>query len=518
MLKILIVDDEPFIREGLKTLINWEEYDAYICGEAVNGRDGLIKVEELCPDIVIADIKMPGIDGIQMIKEIRRTNQRIHFIVLSGYSEFKYAQQAIELKVDCYIMKPIQKEELIEKVIKIKESMGAERNAASKDKREVKDILRGLINGSIKKEEVPDCLKGNTELLQAGAYQAALCTFTRKARIDTAFFQKAEHFLSGRAKCITLPEDGNLIILFFGKTYTSENRIFMLLTNYLEEVLGKKIVIALGSREASLSDIGHSIEIAKEFMKYKFLYEEEEIVIDSEMLKKYEPSPKLLSHDPGNELQKELFIAFSMNSREQIRLLVKKLCKNIRFCRYEEDTAKNNMANMCMTLINQYLLNHSGMKEIISINQDFIIQLYRKENLHLLQDSVITILSSIAENIEQYNPHSVIDKIMDYTNRNYNSEIKLDMFAKNFHYSSSYLGKQFKNTAGISFNTFINKVRIGKAKEFLQKGYKIYEVAQMVGYSDKDYFTEMFKKYVGVTPSEYKSSDSEEYVKEKDIC
>ena len=114
MIKILIVDDEPFIRQGLKILINWEEYGYEIVGEAANGIEAIKVLEEKEIDLIIADIKMPEMNGIELIEYVHdNILSEIKFIMLSGYYEFEYAKKAIKYNVTDYILKPIQKDELI---------------------------------------------------------------------------------------------------------------------------------------------------------------------------------------------------------------------------------------------------------------------------------------------------------------------------------------------------------------------------------------------------------------------
>ena len=112
MFKVLIIDDEPLIREGLKTIVDWGRHGFTICGEAANGREGLRKVRSLQPDLLVLDIKMPAVDGLEMLATLRKEGHNVQALILTGYSEFAYAQQAINLGVLGYILKPIEEEEL----------------------------------------------------------------------------------------------------------------------------------------------------------------------------------------------------------------------------------------------------------------------------------------------------------------------------------------------------------------------------------------------------------------------
>jgi len=131
MLKVLIIDDEPIVREGIKTIIDWENYGFSICGDASNGLDGLEKIYELLPDLVIVDIKMPVIDGFQMVEELCRRKVHVKVIILTGYSHFEYAKKAMNLGIKSYLLKPIEQEELITEIIKVYDEITSERREKS---------------------------------------------------------------------------------------------------------------------------------------------------------------------------------------------------------------------------------------------------------------------------------------------------------------------------------------------------------------------------------------------------
>lgn len=143
----MIVDDEPDIREGLKYLIDWEGHGFTICGEAENGRDALEQISVLSPDIVISDIRMPELDGLELLKKVHEAGSWIKFIILSGYSEFEYAKRAIKYKIADYLLKPVDEDELIT----LLEGLKAEirQNAAFRPQNPLKTSTREVINKTI---------------------------------------------------------------------------------------------------------------------------------------------------------------------------------------------------------------------------------------------------------------------------------------------------------------------------------------------------------------------------------
>jgi two-component system response regulator YesN len=138
MLKVVLIDDEPTIREGLKSIIDWEAYGFAVCGEASNGNEGLEKICTLGADLAIVDVKMPVMDGLQMVSELNTRRIECEYIILSAYSDFKYAQSAIELGIGSYVLKPIEESELIEKLLKVRESI--------QNRKKAKDYLDLSVN------------------------------------------------------------------------------------------------------------------------------------------------------------------------------------------------------------------------------------------------------------------------------------------------------------------------------------------------------------------------------------
>lgn len=120
MIKTVIVDDEPNIREGLKLIINWEELGFEIIGEASNGRAALTLIKETMPDLIITDIKMPELTGLELIKECKKIGKEFSYIILSGHSEFEMAKKALHMGVSNYLLKPIDEIELEETLTEIK--------------------------------------------------------------------------------------------------------------------------------------------------------------------------------------------------------------------------------------------------------------------------------------------------------------------------------------------------------------------------------------------------------------
>ncbi|GKX32259.1 DNA-binding response regulator [Vallitalea longa] len=211
MIKMMIVDDEPLIRKGFTITIDWESYGIVIVGEAANGKEALVKIEKLEPDIIVTDIKMPIMDGIDLSKEITKKYSDIKIIILSGYNEFEYAQQILKTNACDYLLKPVNVEELIKLVIKLKGEI-----IKHKEKKEIinkKDKLIECYKDDIKSKILKDILIPNysssNDILEQAKFIGldlegeSYCVFIVKMDMEVA---KGQRYLTKKQKDI-----GNLI-------------------------------------------------------------------------------------------------------------------------------------------------------------------------------------------------------------------------------------------------------------------------------------------------------------------
>jgi two-component system response regulator YesN len=145
MFRVLIIDDEPIVREGLKSVIEWEELGFTVCWDGADGNDGLNKILQLKPDLTMIDIKMPGLYGIQVIEQAQEQGYKGKFIILTGYSDFKDAQSAVRLGIHSFLLKPIDENELVESLIKLKKNISAEYEARIYLNQNLKTVKESII-------------------------------------------------------------------------------------------------------------------------------------------------------------------------------------------------------------------------------------------------------------------------------------------------------------------------------------------------------------------------------------
>ncbi|WP_235548809.1 response regulator transcription factor [Paenibacillus sp. Soil522] len=507
---MLIVDDEPMIREGLQTLVDWNKYGFSVAGIASNGREAVEKHAALVPDLILIDIRMPGMDGLQAIEEIRKTDTVCHFLILSGYAEFNYAKQAIAHNVDGYILKPIDEDELESNVERIgtqlKKQTEQQLNTEQTTVLLREEMLQQLASG-----KVDPNLAGSQELhtlLGAPAKYYQLLLIELYSR---------EHSLTMNAtlkkKLAEIIEKKQL-----GWVFTAEPYIGVLLKDYLlqngsreqmklwiEECCGMRVRFAAAASEP----VRDPLELQKwspavrSLLKQRFMLQGQHIHSAS-----LEGDAKQSGTGQGEELSidslaQKLYYMLDIGSREGV---IKALDEaSVQICAHDssEQAVKSGWAQLVTIVLNKAAISNSQ----VSVQEDLsmITALYLAHHYNEMIDQLQMRLTDLAARIGKSDSMSVMKQMTDFIERHYSENIKLETLADLFNYNSGYLGKMFKNFTGEPFNTYLDQVRIQHAIELLKEGLKVHQVSERVGYANVDYFHSKFKKYKGVSPSSFKS-------------
>lgn len=505
MLNLLIIDDEESVREALKSIIKWEEYGFKICGEAENGIDGLNMIIDLNPDLVIADIRMPGLDGLQMIKVMKEKGLECKVIILTGCSEFQYARQSIELGVASYLLKPIDEEELIAQIKKIHKSMLEEKRIkdyltdsifSSGDK-----LIESLISGHPDDVIITKANKLYNFDLPWKTYQVLLIDLDGTVPMEKNLRANLKKALNNIVpnSWHTFENDGKIGVLLKDVNLDLNTRQLENIRKAAQGSPGIDTVIAVGPCVTEIDKISLSYKYAFDLLKNKFIWGSKKIVLYNKDI----IDDLYIQHQEIDTeyIIEKLYITIDINNKENISSLLRELSRNFLTQSSTEESIKLNFIKAYITIINKLMLSKKSLGAYSQIDS-----MYGKRNLDELMQYIEDRLTAISDEISNINADTPIKKIIDFINRNYCQDIRIENLAQIFGYSSTYLGQLFKNYTGMYFNTYLETKRIEKAKQFLKEGFKVYQVVEKVGYHDLDYFSNKFKKYVGVTPSAFKEA------------
>ncbi|WP_054943459.1 response regulator transcription factor [Paenibacillus ihuae] len=509
MIKVLIVDDEPKLREGLRTLIPWEEEGYTVVATAANGFEALEKFHTFAPRLIVADIRMPGMDGLELIAELRKQNANCHVLILSGYADFEYAKRAISCHIDGYLLKPVDEEELISYLKELRVTIEREEQFSRlQTEAEVSNHeawLRGLLQPDSEDIAVPEAaarlgLQGESEVILLQLMRPHKGEDGREERVRSLL----ERYLPPeRAIFFSLPPFLGLLLKEPLKDEAARAALWQELNRIIARE-GLDFYAASGGAVAEPELAAASYTAARELLEQAFFGRREILVSGAvEQWAEAVQEPGELADSERDE-EMELLLAVETGSTEVLSPLVRQIICKLVETRHDETYIKDNLIRIVSSTIARLEAVNPDVRTLISGNASPASEVYNSYYLSDILSMVADYLEHIAKQLNTGGRGDEIKRITDLIQRRYNENLKLGMLAQIFNYNSAYLGKMFKNQIGEHFNTYLDKVRIEKAKQFLTQGMKVYEVAERVGYMNADYFNAKFRKYVGVSPSAFR--------------
>ncbi len=514
MFKVLLVDDEPFIIQGLSMLIDWKKEGFDIVATASNGEEALEYIKSEAPDIVFADIKMPNMTGIELLKKVYEEKiSSAKFVILTGFDDFDYARSALKYKALDYLLKPIGKEELLNVLKKasaeLNVGMKAKENEVVRQREEysrrVISVLRGKADsetvafvknylGDIKgvryiSFELDENSEKNALLSDEEKRLSLKALYTRLVSLVGADF-RVIYDVSLRGKNydvgVILSDD-----LLKGE---SENDYIESLKEKLTDSFDFDISVLVGSKVSSiekLSDSCMGVLVANFVTGFQ----------SNKGNGKWEVKEKSVDKAFIDEL---LHFVYT-NDTEAIKENAKKLVSLFK-------ASDSRIVGMVINYM-MFELSHMVVKTDESIDQTEAIEYISKNafegaDIGNNDESISLLLTDFAEYIYQLRTNQsggVIKQVEEDIRVNYKDNITLKELGKKYFINSAYLGQLFKNKYGISFKDYLHKIRIEKAEELLiNTDLKTYEVAEAVGYKDVDYFINRFIEDKGCTPAKFR--------------
>ncbi len=515
MIKVLIVDDEPKLREGLRALIPWEQLGFTVVATAANGLQALEKYHIHYPELIVVDIRMPGMDGLELIGELRNEGSTSHVLILSGHADFDYAKRAIGYRIDGYLLKPVDEEEMISLLEELRETIDREdrfsRWNEEEPTRNRESLLRALLQPPAEESGEDDpgkqaaalgLLSGRVEVVLIELLAPAHATEDEERKIIAAVEQ---HF--------TGSEDRLFFMLppYIGLLLKEPLQDGMCRERLMEELAGQicpcgfNFTAAAGGAVPRPEEAAESFNAARDLLRRAFFYRKGVMITADSSGMLFTGSGEA---DPEQvaDAESRLLLAVETGSRTAIEPLVQAISAELIAAGGGEQQIKDTFVRILSTVLARLEPVYPEIRNNTAKRFPPIGELYQSRYLEDLQEQSVAFLAEIAGQMTSGVKGNEIKKITELIQRRYNENLKLETLSELFSYNSAYLGKMFKNTTGEYFNTYLDKVRIEKAKEFLAQGMKVYEVAEKVGYMNSDYFNAKFRKYVGTSPSSFRKN------------
>nr|WP_281378821.1 response regulator [Paenibacillus phyllosphaerae] len=522
---MVVIDDIPAVVHGIANNMAWTEHGIKVVGTASNGLDGLHLIKEVRPDIIITDIRMPKLSGIEMIQQANQSGAKLIFI--SGYSDFSYAQEAVKLGGFDYIVKPFTPEQLLEVVLRAKSVLEED----SQRQRYVYDIERKLresmpllrqeyLNLLVRYRSHPQKVKERWDFLNVDMKDAGFIIFAvemdnyyagdTNAAINDVEVQRfalqniLEETLLAATKAVVFRDGINRFVCI---SNDHEGLDTLQLAEQCRENIARysraTVSIGVGKTVEHIHDLPISYQQAVHALSYNFysggnsvfaypLYEGEQTV----------------TMTISSEKEKELIYILRSGATDRITSVIDEIFGE--WNHIQPLPTPEKVRVYCMELM---VTVRNAMNEELDVEDNRILE-HRMEEM-TYHSASITVLKSIATEIchlycshtkskQKATANAVISQSIAYIRENLHKNETVDDYAKQVHLSTSYYSNLFKKVTGQSVLQFVVTERMEKAKLLILQGLPLQEVAELVGYDERSYFSDVFKRRTGFTPTEFR--------------
>ena len=547
MLKIFLAEDEVVVRETIKRMIPWEELGFELVGEAADGEMALPLLLRQQPDLLITDIKMPFMDGLTLARLAKKEIPGLKVVILSGYDDFNYAKQAIGIGVEDYLLKPITKNALIERLSEIRSRYEHEktqkeyyekfqREMQAYEKNSSRDFFEALVGGSMDMMEVYKRAEKHGLDIVAEAYNVLIFTMN----CDEDFSGQRDEYSSWEAESLELLENffaghssamlfrSNIFsygVLLKGQRETIEENT-RACVDEIRKILSRQDgrrewFLAVGQSVERLSQIQKSYHTASRAFSQRYLYDENILYYD-EMETMEHPGGQAETEDNAylqkvdvNALNPAILQKFLSNGlQEETENFVKDYFYAIGQEPMESLVFRNYVIlNVRFSVISFIKGLGCDTNEMESADTEEVLAESGKnmESAIAYAKKMISQAIEIRDQNSGNKNRSILKTAVDFIDSHYmDEEISLNTVANVANVSSNHFSALFSQNMGQTFIEYLTTLRMNKAKELLRcTGMRSSEIAGEIGYKDAHYFSYLFKKTQGMTPSDYRKAREE---------
>ena len=526
--KVILVDDEAEVIDMIEKKIHWNDLGFEVAGSATNGVKALELVEKLQPDVVLTDIKMPYMDGLELSRRLNREYPNIYIMLCTGFDEFEYAKEAVHLEIKEYMLKPVNATELSESLTNLKHTLDREREEKLNVKklndyfREVLPKLQSnffisLIEGRVEKRDYERFLQAYQVDMKGPLFGCVIFHTSENhvpegmnpLLLSMSVEREIKQRLMDQWNCQEFIYMGNTLLILELDTEDEITQITDACDRFCRwayRIMGAVVTAGIGTVCDSLYEISLSYERAREAVSYRVLYGTKRAINIGEIVPKEQIKPVQSEESRMQMLLRAIRIGDSAEIERAAREEMEKLHKNT------ETMSQYNLATMeIVSGFFKFCTDNSLDFNKISGNMQNIYEKVSQMDESSLTAWIVQMSETISEKLKCARNSSARRLIVEAQNivkeRYMEADISLDEVCAVLGVSNSYFSSVFKKEAGKSFISYLTDYRMDIAAEMiLNTDEKSYTIAEKVGYLDANYFSYVFKKKFGVSPSKYRAS------------
>ncbi|MFP4366617.1 MAG: response regulator [Bacteroidales bacterium] len=526
------MEDEINERKGIEQNIPWNELGIAKPDVFASGKNAFDHIIQTKPDILLTDIKMPGMDGIELARRIKKQLCEIKIIFISGYDDFEYAKDALEIKAVKYILKPYELQELVDVLKDVVNQCRSERLEKNRNKiserklRESMPLLRNkfhldLLNGVYAdKNKVKNRISFlDSPLMFDGEYYVNVIEinhseaenkYNRHMQVTALTFEQfiEENLTKMQGVCLHIRDFTYVVIISFSDNGLEEYNYQWInsIMDYFRKTFQVNLTVGTSVPCRDICNLNIAYKQAVEAARNKFFAGENEIIKYEDVGKKGNMELEQVLNEIQQDIIDEIKLGKCDNTSKNVEILFNSLKAYNKDDRY--------VRTVCINIINTIELTlwdiNTSTEEFFGHESNLFEKLLRCDTVFETQTWMKNMLKTIADNIaskKNSNNSRVVNAINKIIEEEYSSNITLNYIASKVYLSAGYVTSLYKKETGENIMDVLLRTRIKKAKELLcVPELKIYEVADSVGYKNVPYFSTLFKNSVGVSPSEYRDS------------
>ena len=480
--KLLLADDEPWVLMGIKKMLQQSCPQYEIVGEVNNGFDAMQIILNGKPDVVISDIRMPGMDGLELIEQIYNNGLNTQVVIISGYADFEYARRAFRFKAFDYILKPIENEVLwkcMDRLGKMMSEVNKNMNYVQTYVENLFELLQQDNNATIEKF----LSKNNLNMPED---KFAVCNILMPYN-NLEIVADTEIQQEGYLRYFRISTGVSKITVLFNYMDDSERQhIYQILEKLYPNRLCTGISIPT-SEKAVFSEVMEQADIELYMGKFSqsnelLQYKEPDLNYEREILLKFERVIRENNFEEYENLVDELQVIYEKGNLQLDRLSF--------------------IYNQIITLNYKYIVTKDIDETYETLTYKKIPLIYNSINAFFYDIKNIRLLYK-----EKEVANILVKKIMENIDQNYVDDISLNLFAEKYNVSAGYLSRLIRKNTGYKYTELILEKRMNSAKKLLSDNtLSVMSIAEKVGYNDYFYFTKQFKKAIGISPSEYRKT------------